>query len=526
MTASVTSGVERFVYEAYPQQLAFHASSARHRLLGGAAGPGKTFALIMDHMLNCNQFSKQDAPEVHTLILRRTHPKLRATVITRFREKIPREIYSDYNEQSGIVTWLNGSSTQFGSMQYEHDVWGWQGQWYKIGYDELTEFTFSQWQNISAWNRCPVSKRPTKDGATNPIGIGADWVENLFVLGQPCKQMDKAQRERYHGEDYAYFPCTYRDNPIYANDPEYIENLRSYPARIREALMEGKWGLAGGYFEGAWDEAYNVYAAESVEILPHWRKWLSGDWGFSHNFAIYKHCIDDHGIVRTYGELVDNKQDSETLGESIAGTLCKDVDGKTEKFEFFTLSHDAFASTYEGHGINSRAVRIGLVMRKYGLPEPQPSTRDKIGREQLMYELLRKRVKLGIRRTAYGQQEAVDVGAWQIADTCKELIHVIPRAPRDEAKPEEIASYVGDDPLQGAGYGLYAWFGKPSRKPLVMRVTERIEAVQQARVDLGLPVQTDPSALYMISRKAEAEEKKTQKLVPLISSRWQRMRRR
>ena len=199
MNVETKSGTERFIYEyhAYDHQKAFHESRLTYRLLGGAAGPGKTLALIEDHMLNCNQFSLQDAPQVHTLILRRTHPKLESTVITRFREKIPKELYREYNEQKHIVTWLNGSTTQFGSMQYEHDVWGWQGQWYKIAYDELTEFTFSQWQNISAWNRCPVSPRSTKDGATNPIGIGARWVEDLFVKKRPCAEMDVNQKAQY-----------------------------------------------------------------------------------------------------------------------------------------------------------------------------------------------------------------------------------------------------------------------------------------------------------------------------------------
>ncbi len=72
MSIRATSGLERFAtdfgYQAYRHQKAFHESPARHRLLGGAAGPGKTFALIMDHMLSCSEFSQQDAPQVHTLL--------------------------------------------------------------------------------------------------------------------------------------------------------------------------------------------------------------------------------------------------------------------------------------------------------------------------------------------------------------------------------------------------------------------------------------------------------------------------
>src|SRR5205807_6132708 len=97
------SGVDRYLedcrvinlpewYDPYPMQRAFHASPKKHRMLGGAAGPGKTLALINDHLHACSRFSDpREAAQVHTLLLRRTHPKLESTLITRFREKVPKE---------------------------------------------------------------------------------------------------------------------------------------------------------------------------------------------------------------------------------------------------------------------------------------------------------------------------------------------------------------------------------------------------------------------------------------------------
>jgi hypothetical protein len=522
MSASVTSGLERFVYEAFPHQLAFHSSPLKHRLLGGAAGPGKTFALIMDHMLNCNRFSVQDAPQVHTLLLRRTHPKLAATVITRFREKIPKELYRDFNEQQHLVTWRNGSTTQFGSMQHEHDVWGWQGQWYKIGYDELTEFTFPQWQNISAWNRCPVSPHATKDGATNPIGIGAGWVESLFVLGKPCVEMDKSQKAKYDKSDYGYFPATYRENPIYANDPNFIANLDSYQAAISNALKEGIWGAAGGYFDGAFDEAVNVYPAESFTPKTYHVKWLGGDWGFEHNFAIHWNSMDDLGITRCYRELVDNHHTPEELGEAIVKNS-RDPDGNLEKYELFSFSHDAFAKR---HDTNPIAIRIGRVLQSHGLIAPEPSTMDKPGREQILYDKLKARIKVGeVFNDGQGTSEPVLEAALQISDACPNLISTIGKAPRDEKEPEEIAEFLGDDSLASEGYGLYARFGKPHRKPLEVRVNERMANVQMQRIAVGMKPQTDPTVLAIMGRVALSKEKKSEKPVPLITrGRFQRRR--
>lgn len=512
----VIDGVERFIhrYEAYPHQKAFHESRAKHRLLGGAAGPGKTLALIEDHMGSCMRFNAQEGPEVHTLLLRRTYPKLEATVITRFREKIPKELYRDFNEQKSTVTWHNGSTTKFGSMQYEHDVWGYQGQWYKIGYDELTEFTFGQWQNISAWNRCPVSKRATKDGATNPIGIGAPWVESLFVKRHPCAEMDANQRGQYDKANYAYFPATYLDNPIYATDAQYISNLDSYQGPISKALKLGIWGIAGGYFEGAWDEAYNVYPAESVQIQPWWKKWLGGDWGFEHNSVIHWFCMDDLGIVRIYRELVCNHHTPEQLAERMI-PLCRNENGELESYELFSLSHDAFAMRQD---INPIGMRIGRVLSQAGIQAPKPSTKDKIGREQILYDYLRGRVKVGeVYNDAEARTEPVCVAKLQIADTCENVIRTIPNAPRDEKNREEIAEFLGDDALQSSGYGLYAMFGKPALQPVGMRVEQRVQQIRRNE-----PQVSDTHLMMAMANIKKEEESKSPKAFPMRKrfNRW------
>lgn len=508
MSVAVKSGVDRFVedqrrvfdldelYSPYPMQANFHRSRAKHNLLGGAAGPGKTLALIMEHLVACNEFENpDDARQVHTLLLRRTHPQLEATLITRFKEKIPKELYSKFNETHKVCTWLNGATTQFGSMQYENDAYGWQGQWYKIGFDELTEFTFRQWQAISAWNRCPVSPYATKDGATNPIGVGAQWVQALFVDHKPCDEMDTHQAGKYNPADYAYFPCTYLDNPIYANDQKYIAALESYDASTSRALKEGVWGLgSGGYFQGAWDKAVNVYPAGSVPIQPWNKRWLSGDWGFEHWAAIYKHFMDDDGLLRTYGELCVKHQPPEELAESIA-KFAYDEDGTLPEFKAFFFSHDAFASKATatmGSNANSVAFRMASILRAAGVPQPVPSTRDKVGREQLMYQLLTKRMIVG--EAANGMP--IEYPAWQIADCCTKLIQVIPTAPRDDVDREKIAEFPGDDPLQGSGYGIYGILGKPGAKPHDVVIGEAIANA------------TDPTQKHILHLKAEEKWKR------------------
>jgi hypothetical protein len=139
------------------------------------------------------------------------------------------------------------------------------------------------------------------------------------------------------------------------------------------------------------------------------------------------------------------------------------------------------------------------VLQKHGLVAPAPSTKDKIGREQILYDYLKERVIVGqIFNDETGVAEPVQVPKLQIERGCENLIRTIPKAPRDEKNREEIAEFLGDDALQSSGYGLYAMFGKPRRKPVDVRVAERLQA---AKV-------TDPTSRAIWAKKFTEEEKR------------------
>lgn len=75
--------------------------------MGGAAGPGKTTAALMELFVACNEFNSSDGPKVQTLALRRTYPKLEKTVLTRARELFPSSLYKRFTEAPGkaFIEW-------------------------------------------------------------------------------------------------------------------------------------------------------------------------------------------------------------------------------------------------------------------------------------------------------------------------------------------------------------------------------------------------------------------------------------
>lgn len=484
------------LYKPYGFQGAFHSSRAPYGFLGGAAGPGKTTGSLMQLFISANEFNEAEAPQVHNLALRRTYPKLEATVITRFRELFPKSLYRKFNETKSEVTWTNGATLKFGSMQYDYNAWDYQGQWKDIYYDELCEFTFNQWMATSAWNRCPVSRRTRKWGSGNPIGIGAVFVEDLFVRNVPCREMDASQQRAYEAKDYPYFEATYLDNPVYANDPTFLKNLEAYPESMRDALKFAIWGAAGGYFRGVWDEAEHVFQWHTLRREKWWKHWISGNWGYAHPYSYYKHCMDDDGVVYTYDELYGKGEEPEELAKLICEWATED--GEIPHFQSFAHSFDANASKKTatmGANVNSVNNRMIPTLRKHGIPDPHESTRDKLGRDTLMRERLRKRIQLG--EDASGH--TIEVPNWQISDRCTQLRRLIPAVKADEAEPEKIEGTTdgGDSPLQGAGYGLYAIFGRPAEVP---------KAVQLSRVLEDAP---DNTAMHLRALRFEQNWNKT-----------------
>ena len=63
-------------YTPTPKQRLFHASDADEVLFGGAAGGGKSKAIVMDALFRCLKY-----PATHAYIFRRTYGELEDTVI-------------------------------------------------------------------------------------------------------------------------------------------------------------------------------------------------------------------------------------------------------------------------------------------------------------------------------------------------------------------------------------------------------------------------------------------------------------
>ena len=504
MPITANSGTERFVadstarivldettriwhrklcYNPFPKQRRFHYSGAKYRLFGGAAGPGKSKALMMEAIVRANEH-----PGVNTLLLRRTFPELESSLLQYFRRDVPRELYRSYNDSKHVVTWFNQSTTQFGYSRSESDIYQYQGAEYLfIGIDELTMFTLGQWQFLTSRNRCPVAgARPNMAGATNPGNIGHAWVKSLWIDKLAAAGMDSPGK--YDPGDYEFIPARLCDNPIYAADENYLKSLDALPENLRRAFLEGDWTVFAGQYFDNFNTVRHVIRPEEIQFEPWWPRWISIDWGFEHPAAVYWHAAapaaGDSGSGErasstaasrtiTYRELTAQHMSPRDLAVAI---LDHSVN---EKISAVYLSPDAFARHTDRETI---ADQMGNIFVAFGLPRPEPADNDRVGGWMLMYQML-------------------EAEEWLITSNCIELIRTLPNLVRDNVRVEDIAKIDGDDAADAARYGLKSRQSRmsagnaPYEQRLAARVTSgdpTIRAIQARRAQLAEHDHTSP----------------------------------
>lgn len=206
------------------RQAAFLAIDAAEALYGGAAGGGKTDALLMAAL------EYVDNPHYAALLLRRTSPELVQPdgILTRAHEWLG-GTDAVWSEKYLTYTFPSGARLRFGHMQHEVDRFAYQGGAYHfIGFDELTHFTEKQYTYLFSRMRRNVAHNiPTRmRSATNPGGIGHKWVKRRFIdPGHP---------------DRPFVPARLADNP-HVDQEDYQSRLERLDPTTYAQLAKGQW---------------------------------------------------------------------------------------------------------------------------------------------------------------------------------------------------------------------------------------------------------------------------------------------
>ena len=136
------------IWRPQPKQAAFMRRSEDEALYGGAAGGGKSDALVIEAL------RQVDIPHYRGLIVRKTYPQLSELIDKTMQYYKPVFPKARYNASSHVWTFPSGAKIYFGSMFRTQDKYNYQGKAFDfIGVDELTHFTWEEYSYLMSRNR-------------------------------------------------------------------------------------------------------------------------------------------------------------------------------------------------------------------------------------------------------------------------------------------------------------------------------------------------------------------------------------
>ena len=211
-------------HKPHAKQAEFIALQDIEAFYGGAAGGGKSDALLMDALQNVNE------PGYSALILRRTFRDLNQpkAIMDRALDWL-RGTDAKFNKQDKRFTFPSGATLTFGYFDSEKDKDQYaSAEFHYIGFDELTQFP-EKWYlfMFSRLRKAKESKIPVKmRGASNPGNIGHAWVKKRFVDAETAIA--------------PFVPAVLDDNPFIDREG-YLQSLSRLDKISRDQLEKGIW---------------------------------------------------------------------------------------------------------------------------------------------------------------------------------------------------------------------------------------------------------------------------------------------
>lgn len=207
------------------KQAAFLLLECREALFGGAAGGGKSDALLMAAL------QYVDVPGYAALLLRRTYADLAlpGALMARAHAWLAGTA-ARWSETEKTWSFPSGATLGFGYLDHPKQKYRYQSSEFQfIGFDELTQFDEAEYTYLfSRLRRGTALKVPLRmRAASNPGGAGHDWVRRRFLLGGQT-------RERF------FVPATLADNP-FLDRVEYAASLANLDPTTRAQLLMGDW---------------------------------------------------------------------------------------------------------------------------------------------------------------------------------------------------------------------------------------------------------------------------------------------
>ena len=399
-------------------QTEFLAAGETDVLYGGAAGGGKSYAMLVDPLRYAHRAAHR------ALIIRRSMPELRE-LIDKSRELYPKAFPGcKYREVEKLWNFPSGAKIEFGFLERDADVYRYQGQAYSwIGFDEITHLpTEFPWNYLASRLRTTDSEiTPYMRCTANPGGVGAHWVKKRYIdPNEPNESFKGAD-----GLSRKFIPARIEDNPFLAEDGRYEQMLKALPPTQRKQLLEGNWDVNEGAAFTEFDTDLHIVAPFQIPI--HWERVKGIDYGYASESACIWAAIDpSDGTLIVYRELYRKGLTGEDLGHLITEMELQDplaVSG--------VLDTAAWSKTgTTGPTVGETLVRQGHKLRR--------ADKNRIQGKIQIHEYLRLQPS--------GRPRL------QIFSSCPSLIRELQSIPLDKSNPEDVDTHAPDHAYDALRY--------------------------------------------------------------------------
>ena len=424
-------------------QTMFLAASEREVLYGGAAGGGKSYAMLADPLHGLNN------PNFSGLLVRHTTEELRE-LIQKSQELYPRAIPGiKWSERKSSWISPRGGRLWMSYLDKDMDVTRYQGQAFNwIGFDELT-----QWPTPFAWDYMRSRLRSAHSAelglymraTTNPGGAGHAWVKKMFIDPAPYGQafwatnIETGEEIRFPaGHSKAgqplfkrrFIPASLFDNPYLAETGDYEAMLLSMPEHQRKQLLEGNWDVNEGAAFPEFSRA--VHVTEPFDIPQQWVKFRACDYGYgSYTGVVWFAVAPDEQLI-IYRELYCSKVTATDLADMIL-----EAEANDGGIRYGVLD----SSLWHKRGDTGPSLAEQMNMKGCRW---RPSDRSRGSRVAGKNEIHR---RLQI-------DEYTEKPRMVIFSTCTHTLAQLPTIPLDKRNPEDVDTNAEDHLYDAIRYGV------------------------------------------------------------------------